>query len=188
MLVLALLQLQEAGSQKKLVPDFLTWMQCFSIYTTVLAMDQPQRLPELMAYQFEIATYARKYKWPLWVVYDMNYRWQAATRSSLPWSEAAGPRETKFFSQCFTGMDKDPNEAWCKSCQSLDHATCYCPMAPQRKLQQKEVEREAPHEICRNYNTKGCNYTKCHRRHVCLHCGAKHPRSKCPHLGISKKS
>ena len=29
MSVLALLQLQEAGSQKKLVPDFLTWTQCF---------------------------------------------------------------------------------------------------------------------------------------------------------------
>ena len=38
MLVLALLQLQEVGSHKKLIPDFLTWMQCFAIYTTVLGV------------------------------------------------------------------------------------------------------------------------------------------------------
>ena len=99
---------------------------------------------------------------------------------------------SKIFLSVFYWYGQDSNEAWCRSCQSLDHATSNCPMAPQRKLQRKEVEREAPcpktPEICRNYDTKGCNYTKCHRCHVCLHAGAKNPQSRCPHLKINKKS
>jgi len=191
MSILALLQLQEVESQKKLIPDFLTWSQCFAVYTAVLGADQPQRLAELMAYQFEMAKYARKYRWPSWVVYDINYRQEAAGRPSLSWAEAAGHREAKLFSQCFTGMAKDPHEAWCRSCQSLDHSTSNCPIMPSRKTPHRAFEGEAtqakPPEICRNYNTKGCNFLKCHRRHICLHCGAKHPRSKCPHHDAKNK-
>ena len=193
MSILALLQLKEVENQKKLIPDFLIWAQCFAVYTAVLGTDQPQRLPELMAYQFEIAKYARKYKWPSWVVYDINYRQEAAARPSLPWAEAAGHREAKFFSQCFTGMAKDPNEAWCRNCQSLDHSTSGCPMMPQQKIHRREGQAgetsrtNKPPEICRNYNTKGCDYTRCHRRHICLRCGAKHPWSKCPHPEAGSK-
>jgi len=134
MSILALLQLQEVESQKKLIPDFLTWSQCFAVYTAVLGADQPQQFAELMAYQFEMAKYARKYRWPSWVVYDINYGQEAAGRSSLSWAEAAGHREAKLFSQCFTGMAKDPHEAWCRSCQSLDHSTSNCPIMPSRKI------------------------------------------------------
>jgi len=194
MSILGLLQLHEVESQKKLIPDFLTWAQCFAVYTAVLGTDQPQRLPELMAYQFELAKYARKYRWPSWVVYDINYRQEAAARPSLSWAEAAGHREAKFFSQCFTGMAKDPNEAWCRTCQSLDHSTSNCPMSPQQKIPRREGQGgESPHikklpQICRNYNSKGCDYPKCHRRHVCLRCGAKHPQSKCVHSAADGKS
>jgi len=189
MSIVAILQLQEVESQKKLIPDFLTWSQCFAVYTAVLGNHQPQRLPELMAYQFDMAKYARKYRWPSWVVYDINYRQEAAGRPSLPWAESAGQREAKFFSQCFTGMAKDPNEAWCRTCQSLDHSTSGCPMMPRPKIPRREGESSfstGSSQICNNYNTKGCVFDRCRRRHICLGCGGRHPRYKCPHLGAKK--
>jgi len=73
-----------------------------------------------------MAKYAREYKWLSWVVYDMNYRQEEAGKPALPWAEAVGHREAKFFSQCFMAMAKDPHEGWCRACQSLDHSTSSC--------------------------------------------------------------
>jgi len=113
---LTLLQLQETERHKSLIPDYITWSECFAIYTAVL---QPQRMPELISYQYEINTFAKRYTWPFWVVYDMNYRDKAANKPTLLWAEAVGHREGKIYAQCFSGMDKDPNDTWCRTCQSL---------------------------------------------------------------------
>ena len=184
MSTLELLQLQEVDRQQKLIPDFITWSQCFAVYTAVLAADQPQRIPELMGYQYEMARYARKYKWPSWVIFDMHFRQEAACRPTLSWADAAGHRESKLYSQCFTGMAKDPRESWCRTCQSLDHSTSLCPMMPPTKVPRRERQTQETStkasEICRNFNTKGCNYPKCQHQHVCLHCKEKHPAFKCP--------
>ena len=110
MSTLELLQPQEIDSQQKLIPDFIMWSQCFAVYTAVLAAEQPKRLLELMGYQFEMARYARKYKWPLWVIFDMHFRQEAACGLALSLAEAAGHKESKLYSQCCTGMAKDPHE------------------------------------------------------------------------------
>ena len=49
------------------------------------------------------------------------------------WVDAAGHREYKLYSQCFTGMAKDPHESWYKTCQSLDHSTLLYPLMPPTK-------------------------------------------------------
>jgi len=138
-----------------------------------------------MGYQFEMARYARKYKWPSWVIFDMHFRQEAACRLALSWVEAARHKESKLYSQCFTGMAKDPHESWCRTCQSLNHATSLCPMMPPAKVPWKECQTtdNTPKtlEICRNFNIKGCNYPKCMRRHVCLNCKERHPALKYPH-------
>ena len=134
-----------------------------------------------MRYQFDKAKYSRKYKWPSWVIFDMNFRQEAACRPNLSWAEAAGHRESKIYSQCFTGMSKDPRESWCRTCQSLDHSTSLCPMMPPTKTQKECQPMEAAgksSEICRNYNTKGCTYPKCQRQHICLHCKEPHKKQR----------
>jgi len=118
MSTLELFQLQDLNRQQKLVPNFLTWSQCFAVYAAVLATEQPQRVPELMGYQFEISQYVRKHRWPSWVIFDLNFRQRAACKPTLPWAEAVGHRESKLYSQCFTGISKDTQESWCKTCQS----------------------------------------------------------------------
>ena len=81
--------------------DFLTRSQCFAVYTAMLATDQPQWLPELIGYQYEMARYVRKYKWPSWVIFDMNFWQEAVCRPILSWADAAGHRELKLNPHCF---------------------------------------------------------------------------------------
>ena len=59
--LLVLVQLQ-VERQRRLIPDFMTWVQCFANYTAVIGVDQPSHLLELMAYQHNIAKFAKKYK------------------------------------------------------------------------------------------------------------------------------
>ena len=177
---LVLVQLHEVERQRKLIPDFLTWSQCFAIYTAVLGRDQPHQIPELMAYQLEIAKCAKKYKWPSWVIYNLNFRQEAASKPGLSWATI----EPSIYTQCFNSMAKDPSDVWCRTCQSLDHATAFCPLMPQQKVPRKEKRETASADsrkdtTCRNYNTKGCSYPHCARRHVCLKCHEKHPITRC---------
>ena len=141
---LVLVQLEEVERQRKLIRDFLTWPQCFAIYTTVLGADQPHQLPEFMAYQIKTAKCAKKYKWPSWIIYDINFRKVAAGRLGLSWASV----ESSIYTQCFTCMAKDPSDVWCRNCQSLDHGTATCPIMPQSKIPRRdrlisEPKREA---------------------------------------------
>ena len=177
---LVLVQLHEVERQRKLIPDFLTWSQCFAIYTAVLGRDQPHRIPELMAYQLEIAKCAKKYKWPSWVIYDLNFRQEAASKPGMSWATV----EPSIYTQCFNSMVKDPSDVWCRTCQALDHATAFCPLMPQQKVPRREKREPNAVDarkdtICRNYITKGCSYPHCIRRHVCMKCGEKHPVTRC---------
>ena len=73
-----LVQAEDLLQSRKLIPDLPTWVQCFPIYVAILAQKQPARIPELMAYATTIATASKKYKWPVWVVYDQNFRQEAS--------------------------------------------------------------------------------------------------------------
>ena len=46
---LRLLQLQDMECRQRLIPDFLTWSQCFAVYAAVLGSSQPHWISELMS-------------------------------------------------------------------------------------------------------------------------------------------
>ena len=48
-------QAMDLISTWKTIPDLATWLQCFELYVAMVAMVQPQRVSELMAYQAIIA-------------------------------------------------------------------------------------------------------------------------------------
>ena len=176
---MVLLDLRDVVRSKRLPPDFQTWSQCFSIYTAVMNQVSPELLPELMAYQSKIARYSLKYQWPLWIVYDMNFRQKKAFTPGSSWTSIDGG----YYSECFTGMKRDRNEAWCRFCHSLDHTSAVCSMAPPTN----KMRKSEPHQgnatktppICINYNTKGCTFKKCFRLHICSKCRGKHPAKSC---------
>lgn len=57
--------------------------QYLAIYTAVMATHKPHHIPELMAYQTEIAKCAKKYKWASWVIYCMTLTSDRMQRPTL---------------------------------------------------------------------------------------------------------
>ena len=82
---------------RKLIPDLATWIQCFSIYAAVITTKEPERAKNLLAYMSLIAKCSLKYKWPSWVVYDLNFRQDAAETGLKNWSKV----EPSTYMQCF---------------------------------------------------------------------------------------
>ena len=142
-----------------------------------MATHQPHRILELMAYQTEIAKCAKKFKWPSCVIYDINFRQDAAANPTRFWAFA----HPCMYTQCFTDMGKDATDKCCRSCQSLDHTTSSCPVTPPPpKTPRERIHVEAKWDsICRNYNSKGCTFPKCVHQHVCSKRGEKLPATQC---------
>ena len=80
-------QAADLQQTRKIIPDFATWVQCFSLYSATLASKFPERIQELMTYQTTIAKASRKYRWPSWVVYDQNFRQEVAGNPSQSWAK-----------------------------------------------------------------------------------------------------
>ena len=55
---------------RRITPDLATWTQCFTLYAAVLGTQQPERVPDLMAYQALVARTSLKYT----VVVKKNFR------------------------------------------------------------------------------------------------------------------
>ena len=186
-------QAEDLLQSKKLIPDFPTWLQCFALYASVAAKAEPKRLPDLMAYMSLIAKASKKYRWPVWVVYDQNFRQEVAGKPEAAWARV----DPSFYSQCFLGMAISA-EGWCQCCQSLDHGTDDCPMGrgnPKKKLWQAGARPPrsegstvantmALHAtVCLKYNRfdGDCRYGgQCKFRHICSACRGDHPVKRCP--------
>ena len=80
-----------------------------------------------MAYMVIIAKASQKFAWPSWVVYDQNFRQEAACSTSTQWARV----DPSIYTQCFTGMAIGA-EGWCKLCQSIEHSSENCPLAPKQ--------------------------------------------------------
>ena len=163
-------QLEDLEGSKRLIPDFQTWTQCFVIFAAALLKRYPEKAAALMAYMYEMAKNARKFKWPSWVIYDQNFRQKMATKPGLDWASI----DSTVYAESFMHMNISPTESWCKTCQSIDHPSSACPVTPRPPKRRRLTEI-----ICRNYNTKGCSYNGCRYAHKCSNCKGAHPASSC---------
>ena len=85
--VLLIQSFESARNHRRLIPDITTWVQCFSIYMSVLATKHGEYIPELMAYMRDIIRVSKQFKWPAWIIYDTNYRQHMAETG-----QKTGPR------------------------------------------------------------------------------------------------
>ena len=135
---------------------------------------------DLLGYMCHIVRASHRYKWPSWVVYDQNFRIEAADHGTKEWSRM----DPSLYAQCFTGQAKS-QESWCKSCHSLDHDSESCPLKPpQPKRFKSSVTQPLAKstEPCKNYNRYNgdCHHgAKCKYAHVCSTCGEHHPATQC---------
>ena len=192
-----IIQAAELNSSKKVIPDLATWSQCFNLYAAVLIKHHPGRARSLFAYSSLIARCSAKYKWPSWVVYDQNFRQEAAESGNVDWAKV----DPSIYTQCFTGATQNSVEGWCKRCHSVEHVSDSCPSRPgpsngsgysaagfssNRRPALSGRKRAAPqsvHETCKRYNTYDgdCRFGEsCIFLHRCDNCGEpNHPVSKC---------
>ena len=174
-----LIQAADLTQSKKLIPDLATWVQCFALYVAVLAPHQPSRIPDLMAYMSCIAKASLKYVWPSWLVYDQNFRQEAASNPLQPWARV----DPSIYAQSFTGHGIH-TDSWCSRCHSLDHTSLQCPLAPRKRPYYGARDYKPPGEvrICDQYNdNKGnCRFGKtCRYSHICRACKGPHPENRC---------
>ena len=179
------IQAAELYKQRKIIPDLATWVQCFALYATVILAQEPERRADLMAYASIIAKASQKYRWPSWIVYDQNFRQEAADMQNKQWAKV----DPSIYAQCFTGMALRA-EAWCRYCHVLDHTSEDC---PGRQMQSLPMKRPFPtpatpakkvpggSKICNNFNRfdGNCRFKNCRYQHVCMLCGLPHPATRC---------
>ena len=118
-----LLQATDLAQSRKLIPDIATWVQCFALYATVLISKAPERGPALFSYMATICKFSRQYKWPSWIVYNEQFRQEAAETGKLEWAKVDGG----IHSYCFNGQCIE-SSPWCSACKSLSHTSVACPL------------------------------------------------------------
>ena len=190
-----------ARSQKRLIPD-ITWVQCFAIYTSVVATIFADRVPSMLGYTVDIIRASHQFRWPSWVIYDANYRREAAATGQTDWSKI----DPSLYARCFTGWAR--NTGWCDTCMTLDRDAADCPynqggdvnptgtkrprrmqggqLTPFRKSNSQAGNQADA--ICFKYNKYGgdCMFGSCCQfKHICSVCAKEglhmeHPKSRCP--------
>ena len=175
------------------VDSIKTWLECFARMASVLVTSFPEKAPELWAYHTTILKAAHNYEGANWVAYDRQFRRDMLARKDLNWSMP----NTRLYNEAFTSRARTIPR--CPHCLAEDHSGTSCPhnpnppivgwfhgptpmqFAPSSQLQPSHTARSpAQHEVCRNYNTNRCRFSRCRFRHVCTECGGAHPASNCP--------
>ena len=183
---IVIVQAADLMQSKRTIPDFATWSQCFGLYVAVLAAAHPGRLADLMSYQSLIARASKKFRWPSWVIYDLNFRQEAAGSPDQQWAKA----DPSLYAQCFTGQELS-RENWCGRCQGLDHSSADCPYQSRKRPWSAGGntpntggggDRQDHQQPCIKYNKYqgDCRFGRdCRFQHICSKCRGSHPVSRC---------
>ena len=124
---IVLIQAADYLQSRRQVKDFATWSQCFALYSAVMLSRHPSRAQSLFQYSAIVAKLSKKFRWPSWIIYDQQFRHEAADASNTKWDRV----DSSIHAQCFTGMSLYIcEEGWCSLCASLDHVRTTCPFKP----------------------------------------------------------
>ena len=149
----------------------------------------------MMMYMATIAKLSKKFQWPSWIMYDHDFRQEAAATGNHDWAKIdPGVYATSFTNQ---GVASD---GWCGTCKTMEHSKDSCPLRPNSATQAQFGKRRAmaaiptpkrqrvagsvPH-LCRDWNKlepyMSCSYGEsCRFLHVCSKCRQPdHAASKC---------
>ena len=157
------------------VTTILEWAQCFGIYVAVLSRTQPERVPDLLAYQALIIQAQVEYQGDSWLGYDRTFRLRAMSQPNLKWS-SIGPT---LWSLAFSGKGKVNR---CRHCFSLTHSFSKCGWNPGYQTSSTsrsphltrppQASRRFP-AVCYAWNnnaTPNCPYPNCKYEHKCTMC------------------
>ena len=84
---IVLVRVEDLTGTRKLIPDLATWLQCFALYMAAVTEKEPERTKNLLACMVSIAKSSLKYIWPSRIVYNQNFRQEAADTGEKDWSK-----------------------------------------------------------------------------------------------------
>ena len=134
-------------SARREIPDVLSWLQCFTLYTAVVVSRHPEKIKELLAYQAMIISEARRCGGRGWLLYDAAFRQQMTSFEAVDF----GRINQSLYSTTFLAYGGGRTKA-CTECMMADHAREECALHPNRSLpvvQLKEAGRAATRESWR---------------------------------------
>ena len=180
----------EAKRLRREVPDLLSWVQCFSMFSGVVARQHPERTKELFAYLTMVVREARRCGGSGWREYDAMFRQLAASGEVSDWAKLnPSIYAVSFLAQSVRGK-------MCPHCLEPDHAAEMCALAPKRAepiasrplppyppaapaRSQGLLSRRRSDQVCFSWNEGKCAYPYCRYRHVCLRCQGEHRSWQC---------
>ena len=109
----------KAKSKHRPVSSITQWLQCFAVYTAVIARKQPSRVVDLMGYQILILEAYHTYRNDSWLDYDRHFRLRVAAQPGWNWASINSTSWNLAFSS-ETKVDH------CKHCFSFAHSTSSC--------------------------------------------------------------
>ena len=129
----------------QLITDIVTWVQAFSIYSSIFCAHHPQRARDLWLYQLFIIRLAKQFHGLTWANYDKAFRRDAAARNITDWSQM----NVELF--------------------NFHSAASHVDFAGQPRRTSTEARGSPSSQLCRSWNKGHCSCTlpRCRYRHAC---------------------
>ena len=113
---------QEKAKKQKHINRIDEWVICFNTYISVVALREPQRVPDLLAYSSLVVQASRDYAGTPWRAYDTHFRKQAAAMKLIKWGEKDLSLWLSYFAPALAKQR-------CEECGSFDHDKKDCELA-----------------------------------------------------------
>ena len=190
-------QIAGEGSQgqrpsRREIPDFLSWLYCFSLYVAVVCSKYPAKAKDLWAYQAMMVTEQQKCGGRGWLLYDSAFRQQIVSLEEAKFATL----NQSLYSTTFLAYGS--RGQFCTRCLMSDHMQEECAMHPSRAMptvqfrepgrgaaRREELSpggtprKKARRGPCYAWNDGACSAQFCRFEHVCSRCGGEHKRHNC---------
>ena len=190
---------QAGRTCRREVPDFDSWLQCFSLYAAVVCAKYPQKARELWAYQALMLAEYRKCGGRGWLLYDSAFLQQITDLEAVDFSKVnQGLYATTFLAYGGKGL-------FCSRCMASDHSQEDCALHPRREVPVVQLQEQRPaggrrdelqgdarrrrgrRGACYAFNDGRCSLPYCRFEHVCSVCGGEHRKSGCRTRGMERQ-
>ena len=108
------------------IPDMLSWLQCFSLYTAVVASKYPEKAK---AYQATLIGEARRWGGRGWLLYDSAFHQQITSFDAVDFSKI----NQSLYSTTFLAYGAGAK--FCPECMMADHSQEECALHPSAPCQ-----------------------------------------------------
>ena len=152
-----------AHTRKKPVTDIITWVQCFSRYTAVMALSFPKCSPGFMSHMITVLKAYAEVEEPAWWEYDEAFREKMASTGNRSWK----------------GMDVSLYQELCGS-RPRRKTVALSKGAGKAALGKRTGEIKRKAHVCWLFNEGECTYgARCKFPHLCEVCQGSHPKRHC---------